>query len=179
MKEILEPLARIPGVRTAVLVTSDGVPIAVRGQVGSMDALDRERDWVDSAEDLDALAGLAAGWMGEIKRAVAPLSWHSPRRMTLRATRGTLVLQQTHGAVLLVILDRGMRAEELRLPMEAAEARLQRILRGMGDKKPKHEPSTEDVESAPGIFPRGLRLERSEVDGVEVTGNGAPTTSGD
>jgi predicted regulator of Ras-like GTPase activity (Roadblock/LC7/MglB family) len=178
VKEILEPLARIPGVRTAALVTSDGVPIAVKGKVGKGKEMLEERDWVDSAEDLDALAGLAAGWMGEIKRAVAPLSWHSPRRMTLRATHGTLVMLQTHGAVLLVVLNRGMRAEELRLPMEAAEARMQRILRGMGDKKARPEP-TDDVESAPAIFPRSLRLVRPEPDGVEVTGNGAPTTSGD
>lgn len=132
MREVLEPLARVPGVRCAVMVSADGVPIAVQGCASPRA---KERDplrFAGSPEDLTAFAGLAAGWLNEIRRAVDPLTWDPPQRVVLRAQRGTLVLLTTRGAILAVVLDRGMAAEELRLPMEAASARLQRMLRRTG-----------------------------------------------
>lgn len=149
MKEVLEPLASIPGVRTAALVTNDGVPIAVQGDVGRREEdeeLDvgygqslstrEERapspDRIDDSDRLNALAGLGTSWLGEIARTIAPLSWGAPEYMVLRAARGTLLIMQAPNSLLLVLLEGGMLAEDLRLPMEAAVARMQRVLRGVG-----------------------------------------------
>jgi len=121
VKHILEPLARIAGVRTAALITTDGVPITVQGRAAP-------RGGGESGE-LDALAALAAAWVAEVNRATAPLAWDAPRHLVLRAVRGTLVAMQAPGALLVVVLESGASAEELRLPMEAAVGRMLRHLR--------------------------------------------------
>lgn len=132
MKEVLEPLARVPGVRFAVMVSADGVPIAVQGSRAKQPAEADPLRWGGSPEDLNAFAGLAAGWLNEIRRSVDPLTWDPPQRVVLSAQRGTLILLSTRGAILAVVLERGMSPEELRLPMEAASARLLRMLRKSG-----------------------------------------------
>jgi predicted regulator of Ras-like GTPase activity (Roadblock/LC7/MglB family) len=132
MIRVLEPLAQIPGVRMALLVAPDGVPVVVRGKAAEIDADAEGPDSILSGETADSLAALATGWLGELSRLVAPLSWDAPQRVVLRAARGTLVMVNAPASVLLVILDRGMAPEELRLPMEATVARMQRILRSMG-----------------------------------------------
>jgi len=123
MKEVLEPLSSLPGVRVAVLVTSDGVPVVVRGRATERRAGD------DLEERAESLAALAAGWLNALTRAVAPLSWNPPERVVLQATRGTIVMLQAPGSVLLALLDGGARAEDLRLPMRGVVARIQRLLR--------------------------------------------------
>ena len=131
MIHILEPLALIPGVRVAVLVTQDGVPVAMRGRValqGQAPAGER-RQAID--EDVGSLAGLATSWFDEVARAGGLLSWEPQRRAVLRAARGTIVMLGAPGAVLLVVLEPGASADELRLPMEAAVARMHRVLRNM------------------------------------------------
>lgn len=129
MREVLEPLSRVPGVRHAVMVSADGVPIAVEGRATTREGESDPMQLGTSPEELAAFAGLAAGWLNEIRRAVDRLTWDPPQRVVLRAQRGTLVLLTTRGAILVVVLERGMEPEELRLPMEAASARLQRMLR--------------------------------------------------
>jgi predicted regulator of Ras-like GTPase activity (Roadblock/LC7/MglB family) len=135
VKEILEPLSAIPGVRVAVLVTSDGVPVVVRGRASEK----AQDDEVDGAAE--SLAALASGWLNALTRAVAPLSWNAPERVVLRATRGMIVMLQAPGSVLLALLDGGTRAEDLRLPMQGAVARIQRLLRwsqrGEADQEPE------------------------------------------
>ncbi len=132
MKRILEPLAQIPGVRMALLVAHDGVPVVVRN------AADNGTDVVQEAafagETAESLAALAAGWLSELERSIGPLSWGSPQRVVLRAARGSLVMTHAPGALLLVIVDQRMSPDELRLPMEAAVVRMHRLLR------PKQEP---------------------------------------
>jgi predicted regulator of Ras-like GTPase activity (Roadblock/LC7/MglB family) len=123
MKQVLEPLSSIPGVRVAVLVTSDGVPVIVRGRASERLASD------GIEETAESLSALAAGWLNSVSRAVAPLSWLPPERLVLRATRGAIVMLQAPNSVLLVLLDGGARPEDLRLPMKGAVARLQRLLR--------------------------------------------------
>jgi len=123
VKEVLAPLSAQPGVRIAVLVTADGVPVVVRGRASDKGAGD-ELD-----ERAESLAALAAGWLNGLGRAVAPLSWNPPERVVLKATRGTLVMLQAPGSVLLALIDEGTRPEDLRLPMKGAVARIQRILR--------------------------------------------------
>lgn len=128
MKPVLEPLVRIPGVRLAALISDDGVPVAVLHNPGH-GGEGKEEDVIQAAEEFHSYAGLAAGWLSEAARAVGPLSWDTPRRVVLRATRGTLVTHIGPGVVLLVVLDQGARAEDLRIPMDSATARMHRLLR--------------------------------------------------
>ncbi len=135
MIHILEPLALIPGVRVAVLVTEDGVPVAVRGRI-SLNGKECQTDRRQTiGEDIESLSGLATSWYDDIARAGTLLSWNTQRRAVLRATRGTIAMLGAPGAVLLVVLETGASPEELRLPMEGAVARMYRVLRNMGGGK--------------------------------------------
>lgn len=132
MIEVLDPLAQQPGVILAALVSSDGVPVAVPGmrRTGS-------EEQQGSFGDPEALAALSAGWLNDLTGSLGLLSCDSPRRVVLRAARGTLLLLRTAGSVLLVMLEAGLGPDELWLPMEGVAARIQRILRGMGEPAPK------------------------------------------
>lgn len=182
MKHILEPLARIAGVRTAALITNDGVPITVQGRAAPRGG--------GEAGELDALAALAAGWVSEINRATAPLAWDAPRHLVLRAVRGTLVAMQAPGALLVVVLESGASAEELRLPMEAAVGRMLRHLRQpSGAKSPS---AREGADATAGSEPRApfpagspsapAAHQHSRVpagEGITSTGNGEPQITGE
>jgi predicted regulator of Ras-like GTPase activity (Roadblock/LC7/MglB family) len=120
VNHVLEPLIRIPGVRCALISTPDGVPIAMRGE---LDAASR-------SDGGDALAGLVAGWLNSLGPSLGLVSWDLPQRIVLRAARGTLIVRRAPTAILLVVLEPGSSAEELRLPLEAALNRLQRVARG-------------------------------------------------
>jgi hypothetical protein len=87
--------------------------------------------------------------------------------MSMRAARGTLIVMQAPNAVLLVLLDGGMPPEELRLPMEAAIARMQRVLRGGRKDAPSEE-------KPPGLFPAPKSNARAGVDPAK----GVPEVSG-
>ena len=113
MNEVLGPLTREPGVRHALLVAPDGVLIA---------AAQPEAD----ESTASSVAALAAGWMQDIGCVVDPLAWGAPHRCVMRAQRGGLILLVAREATLAVVLERGAAPEELRLPMEAAAARLAR-----------------------------------------------------
>jgi predicted regulator of Ras-like GTPase activity (Roadblock/LC7/MglB family) len=182
VKHVLEPLARIPGIRTAALVTPDGVPIAVHesprarapqaeaAPQGEDDQLEQERtcnESFDPSTNLDALAGLAVSWLGSITRSVAPLSWNAPQQLVLRAARGTLMLMQAPGALLIVVLDGGIRHEELRLPMQVAIARMQRHVRDM---------TAHSAQSA-SLQPQGIFPSRPNTSDPEALASGAGTDS--
>jgi len=119
MKEVLEPLVAIPGVRCAALVTPDGVPIASCGPAGEV-----------QAEDPQALAALVSGWLASLGPALGLASWQFGERAVLRGTRGTLVVRPAGSALLLAVLEPATSADDLRLPFEAALARLARVARG-------------------------------------------------
>ena len=154
MKKILDPLADIPGVRRAMLISKDGVPITHLTNEDELGRVD-PRPWADSSEDLSAFAGMAASLLVEIKRSVDPLSWSAPQRIEMRAARGTLVLVQVERATLTVELVRGMAPEELRLPIESVVARLQRVL-ARESKTNKVAEVTEEHESLPGPLPGSI-----------------------
>lgn len=135
MKQFLETLARIPGVRMTALATPDGVPIwhlALSPDARRPQPAPAEGD-PESAHGLDvqAISALATNWVVEVGRCCAPLSWDTPRRLVLRAARGTLLVQEAPGALLVVLLEGGVRPEDLRLPMDSVVARLQRHLRSL------------------------------------------------
>jgi hypothetical protein len=132
--EVFDTLVRIPGVKQVVLTTVDGVPIVVRGTINyerPINDADRQTNR-EAEEGAQALAGHAIGWMADLARAIGPLSLDSPRHVVVRATRGTLVAHCAYNAVLLVLLERGTRPEDLRLPMEGTVGRLHRVLRSFG-----------------------------------------------
>ncbi len=141
MKQFLETLARIPGVRMTALATPDGVPIwhlAVNSETRAPQPQQPDSEGEDSqvtqaaqGVDVHALSALATNWVVEVGRCCAPLSWDTPRRFVLRAARGTLLVQEAPGAVLVVLLEGGVRPEDLRLPMDSVIARLQRHLRSI------------------------------------------------
>jgi len=124
--EALEPLSRLPGVRLVILVAPDGVPVVVHGKAARKQP-DQERTFLE--ENTDSLSGLAAGWLHELSSSIAPLGWNAPWRVVMRAARGTLVMINAPGSILALVIDPGGSAEDLRLPMEGAVARMQRILR--------------------------------------------------
>lgn len=151
MRKVLEPLGHIPGVRRAMLISRDGVPIVTLRGAASRAEDAPSTGWQDSADDANAFAGLAAGWLTEVQRAVDPMSWNTPARLVLAAARGTLILLVSERVTLSVELERGMAAEELRLPMEAALARMQRSLRRRTDSAAQ--PESAKSGEIPGIFP--------------------------
>jgi predicted regulator of Ras-like GTPase activity (Roadblock/LC7/MglB family) len=146
---MLEPLATLPGVQVAMLVSEDGVPIVIRGETRQEDGKEKE-----NVDDAEVLAALTAGWIADVCRAIAPISWSPPRRLVLRASRGTLIAMQAPRALLVVVIGRGVQAGELRLPMESAIARMERELRG-GNRRASGQTPVQAEESAQpvGIFP--------------------------
>jgi predicted regulator of Ras-like GTPase activity (Roadblock/LC7/MglB family) len=133
--EALEPLASLPGVRLVILVAPDGVPVVVRGKAATSDS--EERTFLE--ENTDSLSGLAANWVHGLTASIAPLGWNAPWRVVMRAARGTLVMINAPSSMLALVLDPGGSAEVLRLPMEGAVARMQRILRTGGSRASRDE----------------------------------------
>jgi len=174
MKDAIAPLATLPGVTLAMLVSQDGVPIVVRGD-HRKDSTDTFRD--AHLEDADALAGLAAGWIADLTRAAAPISWNAPRYLVLRAARGSLLAMQVPRALLVVVLGSGMRPADFRLAMESAAGRVERSLRtgharqeAAGEARvdahePRAEPQATNTEPV-GIFPG--RLFKAPGSGVDT-----------
>ena len=114
------------------MVSADGVPIASldgqseRGNGGSTTAE------LDANKDLGSLAAQVAGWVADIDRAVGQLAWSPAERLVLRASQGAILLQRGPSALLLVLLESHVSADELRVPMDGAVARMQRMLRSVG-----------------------------------------------
>jgi predicted regulator of Ras-like GTPase activity (Roadblock/LC7/MglB family) len=122
MKQLLDPLLHVPGVRAAGFIGRDGLSVAWTA---------RPSDTNELTQDLEGLGALASGWIAELTRSSAPLSWDAPVRAVLRAARGTLIVQEAPRLYLVVLIDGGASAEDLRLPMEACTARLARHMKSL------------------------------------------------
>ncbi len=172
MIEALEPLAELPGVQLVMLVTHDGVPIAVPGKKAGPSPA----ELLEATNREEALAALAVGWLKELGAAVAPLSWDEPRRIVLRCARGVLVVSQARSAVLVVLLARGSSAEDVRLAVDGTIARIERTLRGMG-RESHSTPSAPSKTHPPGPLPS---KNASRLDGglAETTHHGKTQDSG-
>ena len=176
MNDALEPLAELPGVRLVVLVTQDGVPIAVPGRHPGLEPQEEtpteaaDGVLVDPLEDPEALAALSIGWLNEIIRATGPLSWETPQRVVLRAARGTLVLRRTHNAWLLLLLASGLRAEDVILSMEGTAARVERLVRSMGDAS-RAKQGTRGHEPSPAL---PTRQETAQTEGLTTSSRPSP-----
>ncbi len=161
MKQFLETLARIPGVRMTALATPDGVPIwhlsfANESRVAQPAPAEGDSEGAQGL-DVHALCALATNWIGEIGRCCAPLSWDTPRRFVLRAARGTLLVQEAPGAMLVALLEGGVRPEDLRLPMDSVVARVQRHMRSI---------ETIDEQRVPGAIPGPLPFRNAGASGA-------------
>lgn len=183
MKSVLDPLASVPGVRLAALISPDGVPIDIRKRASQRSSSSRTSPSgppgpeEPGSDDVDALSALASSWIAEVSRAVAPLSWQVPQRLVLRAARGTLVVVQAPRALLLVVLEGGMRPEELRLPMGIAIARMERHLRAIGPRSAA-EQRTPAAGGPPGIFPAHKAAQKS-ADPIHANSNEVSKGSGE
>lgn len=130
----LTPLTELPGVQLVMFVSEDGVPIAVPGRAADPADAMSEVDGGGASRE-EAIAAVATGWLREIREAVGQASLREPQRVVLRGARGALVMQRARGAVLLLLLGRGLAPEEVRLPMDATVARLNRSRRP-GEERP-------------------------------------------
>ena len=186
MRHVLEPLAKMPGVRLAMLVTLDGVPIVIHGERRASRREDkngtgrRRSDFgIQSTDDMQAWAALGTTWLRDVVRTGAPLSWSAPTRGVLTAARGTMIVLQGPGAVLLVVLDAGMSAEDLRLPMAGTVVRMQRQNK---NRDARMEPPPE-LEAQPTVLPvrsePHVSGEAKGPDRVSTNGNGTPEVSGE
>lgn len=150
MREVLEPLALIPGVRMTAMISTDGVPIASlagqsgRGEGGSTTAA------IDNDGDLGNMAAQVAGWVADLDRAVGQLAWAGAERFVLRGSQAAVVVRRGPHALLLVWLEGNMGTDELRVPMDGAIARMQRLLRSVGT---THTPTGPNP-SPPGPLPK-------------------------
>lgn len=179
MNEILEPLIRVPGVRQVALVTEDGVPIVGvdRRQTDTGPPAGEERR-LEAAEDFEALAGVVAGWLQEISRSVDPLAWDPPTAVTLGAARGQIALLRAHGSILVAVLDRGVDSGDLVVPMGAAVARVERVLRRVHRREETNKvPRTH--EEPPGPVPGRTESPMGGAEEGELFGNGVPEVSGE
>jgi len=164
MRRVLDPLAHVPGIRRAVLISKDGVPIT---HIQSAQVAERSEEvHRDTADDLSAFAGMATGLLTEIHRSVDPMSWEDPERLVLRGARGTLVLHVTERVTLAVELERGMAPEELRLPMESVLDRLRRSLARKSTRVGATRSAGEHQSDEP---PAPLPAQESETDGPPAT----------
>lgn len=217
MRNVLDPLARIPGVRVAAIISPDGVPIDVRANepmrgadsvsperkpdaaraptseqaaaaAAAEEALDEHGALEFGAEDINALAALTSSWIAEISRAVAPLSWEVPKRLVLGAARGTLVVVQVPRALLVVVIEAGVRPEEVRLPMGVAIARMERHLRavelksGNGSLRPSASTTAPKAHEPSSIVPSQSNAKpnpQAPKNNVRPTGNEVPEASGE
>lgn len=179
MKDVLEPLARVPGVRQVAIVSSDGVPVVVLERAARGDEL-VERPLGDGSKlsgrriDPASFGALAAGWTEELARAVAPLAWDAPWRIALVASQGTLVVQQGPGAMVLVVLEAGSPPEALAVPLDGAVARMERLLRSLGRHSEVNEAPSLVADPDHGSAPAAVRLAPEE-HADRIAGDGART----
>jgi len=190
VRAAIAPLAALPGVALAMLVSQDGVPIVLPGSHKLEETAERNSE--TRFDDAEALAALAAGGISDISRAAAPISWNPPRYLVLQAARGSLLAMQVPRALIIVVLGPGMRPADFRLPMEAAAARMERGLRASGQRaglaagtasgqRPGIGSGTsgESITEPTGIFPDRPRTSGSEVQDNESTSrNGASQPHG-
>lgn len=126
MKDVLGPITIIPGVRFAAVVSLDGVPISyLRGEQVQGDSRCRE----EITAEFHAFGALAASCVAEFDRAGSQIQWTPSSRIVLEATRGVLVVHRAPRALLLTVLEHGVSAAEVSVPMSGAIARMERSLR--------------------------------------------------
>lgn len=114
MREILQDLNSIPGVRGSAIVMSDGVVIASELSTGA---------------DADSYSALASSLLAQINKSIPKLQLGKLRRAMIAATRGRFAINDIGGAWLIVELERDIDSGQLELEIESAAGRLRRRIR--------------------------------------------------
>lgn len=122
MREILNSLVQYEGIQSASVVSLDGVLVAsALGHDGGPQAADLSDHEV---QPVQTMAALASGWLGEVMRAVGPLSWDVPYRCVLRATQKSLIIHAFPGSFLLLVTEPNVDPEETRSLMDDSVQRM-------------------------------------------------------
>jgi predicted regulator of Ras-like GTPase activity (Roadblock/LC7/MglB family) len=132
--DALLPLTRLVGVHFVALVTSDGVPIPLPCEHGPTN------------HDADRLAAVAQQFVSELVEATAPLTWGPPRFARITSERGGAAFLRVRGGSILVLHGTDADAPGLRLHMEAAAERLERLLE-------RRTPTARAVDQTPAALP--------------------------
>lgn len=166
MREVLDMLTQEPGVKQAAVISGDGVPVCVleRGSFTHGEFVESTTSNEATLEgqriDPASLVALAAAFVDDVVRAVGQLAWELPRRITLRSSQGTLIVQQGPHSHVMVVVDPGLAPELFTLPLESAVERLNRLLRDLGRFDPDQSaaalPSGASVKAAPTIDPPSI-----------------------
>ena len=123
MKQVLKPLAQVPGLRQALVIGQDGLLIhSLAGAAGGIGPVQH-----------DVICALVLGWVRDLETSFGPLSWEAPERLVLQGSKATLVVCRGPQVFLAVWLEPGTLADDLRVPMQAALGRIARLLRGLGE----------------------------------------------
>ena len=118
MNGVLEPLAVLPGVRRALAIGADGLLLGAAGAF-------------EPSLAPDAYAAQLAGWVIEVERAIDPMAWNAPEQLVLEGSHGAVLLQRADRAWIAVEAAPGAALRDLAVPLEAAAGRLHRLVRGL------------------------------------------------
>ena len=97
IQRILERLSQQPRALAAALVMDDGVSVG-QESTGVDDGVQSAAVEGLPGSSPDALAAFSAAWAGEVCRAVAGLVGERPGTLSLRGSRGTLLMRRAHTA---------------------------------------------------------------------------------
>ncbi|MDG1050507.1 MAG: hypothetical protein P8R46_09905 [Planctomycetota bacterium] len=160
MRDVLESVTSLEGVRLAAVLGRDGLPLCV------LEEGPRPGEWVDATaggppsgalrpgeSDSSSLVAFAASWVDDLSRTSEGVGWEFEKRFTLVGSEGALVVQLGPGANVLAVLGPDVTPESVALPMDVSVERLQRLLREMGRR---------DLEQLPAPFAGG----KNDAEGV-------------
>ncbi|MBI3820790.1 MAG: roadblock/LC7 domain-containing protein [Planctomycetes bacterium] len=114
MRDILEELNTIPGVRGSAIILTDGVVVASA---------------LSETCDGESYAALASSLLSQVGNCLPRVELKGMRRVTITATRGRFSMSDVGGAWLIVELDRDIDVGQLQLEIESAASRLRRRMR--------------------------------------------------
>ncbi|MEL6429773.1 MAG: hypothetical protein AAFR54_11390 [Planctomycetota bacterium] len=190
MHEVLTPLTQAPGVKQAAVISADGVPVCVleRSSLASGEFVDCTNSSQPALEgqriDPASLVALAASWVDDVMRAGGQIAWELPKRFVLRASQGTLVVQQGPNAHVMVVLEPSIEAESFALPLEVAVERLHRLLRDLGRFDPEQsagplpsaQPDAQNTFTAPSVadYAAGAQGAPTDSTGAAPSGGTGP-----
>ncbi|MCP4870679.1 MAG: hypothetical protein GY898_18415 [Proteobacteria bacterium] len=139
MRDVLDSVTTLPGVRLAAIFSNEGVPLCILEAdaaagtwaditSGSATAADSSGQQVDAA----SIVAFAASWVEDLARTCGGVGWDFEKRFSMIASEGALVVQRGPGANVLAVLDLGVDPEAVHFPLDVAVERLHRLLREMG-----------------------------------------------
>jgi predicted regulator of Ras-like GTPase activity (Roadblock/LC7/MglB family) len=114
IREILDSLREVPGIKGTALVTPDGIVIASA---------------LSSTLNSDVVAGLASFLITTTRRSLTEGGLGSFNRFMVQATNGKILLMDLGDSFLIVHTDQFARLESSRMEVDEAAAEIQRLSR--------------------------------------------------